>query len=377
MIYGSAMSKKGQDHALHSARNCYLLLCGEEYASSNSKILDYMLKLTQNCLVGALLLVTTNCWAAEWWSARPAWWSENTTNLLDRVEEAPRLRLEFSDVVIRPTTEGAQFGSISSVAIGLDGLFYLLQRNLERHPVVVLDAEGKIVRQWGKGRYEIPHSIRVDPDGNIWTVDSGNSQLYKYSPEGKTLLHIDVGEMPEAPHPFTGTSDIGFGSNGDLYIADGYGNSRVLVYDAKGNRIRQFGAPGREPGQFSLVHGLVVDDRDRVYVADRENGRIQKFDSSGTHLATWDGLGRVYSLQISDGVLWAVTQRLDHPYTAAGWLVQLDPESGEILGVISTSGTHSVTVRNQCEVTMGVDPNRMILYRPWPGVDCDLLAEKH
>ncbi len=74
-------------------------------------------------------------------------------------------------------------------------------------------------------------------------------------------------------------------------------------------------------------------------------------------------------MRISGGVLWAVTQRLDHPYNAAGWLVQLDPASGEILGVISTSGIHSVAVRNRCEVAMGVDPNRVILYRPRPGAD--------
>ena len=87
---------------------------------------------------------------------------------------------------------------------------------------------GKVSRNargWGKGRYVTPHSIRVDADGNVWTVDSGNSQIYKYSPDGETLLHIDVGEMPEAPHRFTGTADIAFASNGDVYVADGYGNA--------------------------------------------------------------------------------------------------------------------------------------------------------
>ena len=85
----------------------------------------------------------------------------------------------------------------SSVAVGPNGVFYVLQRGSDADPVVAFDAQGKVLRSWGKGLYTIPHSIRVDPDGNVWTVDSGSSQVYKFNPEGQQLLHIDIGEMPE------------------------------------------------------------------------------------------------------------------------------------------------------------------------------------
>jgi hypothetical protein len=327
-------------------------------------------------LVTFLLAGRAHAAAAQpWWLAEPTWWESNTNLLLKRVEESPRMKLEFSDLVIEPTGESTQFGFISSIAVGAEGNLYLLQRNLERDPVVVINSQGKVVGEWGIDRYVIPHSIRVDAQGNVWTVDSGNSQIYKYSPDGETLLHIDVGEMPEAPQPFTGTSDIAFASNGDIYVADGYGNSRILIYSAVGERKGQWGSLGQQDGQFSLVHGIAIDDDDYVYVADRENGRIQKFDLSGQHLATWDGFGRIFSLQVVGKVLWAVMSRLDQSNSAAGWLARVDPETGEIIGVVTTPGAHSVAVRDGCRVAIGAGAGRLIVYKPWPRHSCTSLID--
>jgi len=319
-----------------------------------------------------LLLVFTvgSACAAE----QPSWWADNTQHLLERVREAPRLTLDHADLLVKPTSEAVDLGMVSSAAAGANGVTYVLHRNVQRDPVIALDADGTMLHQWGKGLYAIPHSIRVDADGNVWTADSGNSQIYKFSPSGEQLIHIDVGEMPDLPHPFKGAADIAFSANGDVYVADGYGNSRVLVYGSNGKRKFQWGEPGRGDGQFNLVHGITIDAGDLVYVADRENGRIQKFDLNGKHLATWDGLGRIFSLQADNGVLWAVTSRLDEPNYAAGWLKQIDPDNGELLGVISATGTHSVTVRSGCEVTMGEGSFRIVTFKPVPGVSCATLT---
>ena len=119
-------------------------------------------------------------------------------------------------------------GLVSWVTIDSMGLIYEIQRGDRADPVLVLDQEGKLLRSWGKGDYKIPHSIRLDPEGNVWTVDAGTSVVQKYSPFGKKLMTITVGEQPENDSPFNGATDIAFGPNGHLFIADGYGNSRIF-----------------------------------------------------------------------------------------------------------------------------------------------------
>ena len=118
-----------------------------------------------------------------------------------------------------------------------------------------------------------PHSVRLDPEGNVWTVDSGSSVVLKFSTQGKLLLRIEVGELPEGRRGSRGTADIAFGAGGRVFIADGYGNARVLEYDAAGRRVKQWGTAGTGPGQFNLPHGIALRDG-VIYVADRQNGRI-------------------------------------------------------------------------------------------------------
>ena len=107
---------------------------------------------------------------------------------------------------------------VSSTAVDARGDIYLLQRGANADPVIVVDKQGRILRSWGKGLYKIPHSIRVDPAGNIWTVDAASSMVYKFSREGKKLLEIDVGGLPTAPKsPFCGTTDIAFAPAGRIF----------------------------------------------------------------------------------------------------------------------------------------------------------------
>jgi hypothetical protein len=131
---------------------------------------------------------------------------------------------------------------------------------------------------------------------------------------------------------FNGTTDIAFGPNGRLFISDGYGNARVLEYSPDGKRVREWGKPGTGPGEFKLPHSIQIDENGVVYVADRENGRIQKFDLNGKFLGEIAGLGRTYSLKLVGNVLWAGMQQLNEPTGAPGWVVKLDRNTGKMLG---------------------------------------------
>jgi len=166
----------------------------------------------------------------------------------------------------------------------------------------------------------------------LWTVDAASSTVIKYSPLGKKLKTIIVGEQPNNGSPFSGTTDIAFGPNGRIFIADGYGNARVLEYTAEGRSVKQWGKHGNGAGEFNLPHAIQIDRQDIIYVADRENGRIEKFDLNRDFLGEFVHLGRTYSLKLTDGALWATTGPFDQPPGAPGWVVKLDPRSGEILG---------------------------------------------
>jgi hypothetical protein len=305
-----------------------------------------------------LLLLSLACQ-----SEREAFVARNTELLLPKVEAAPRLPLEQTELVPQPPSPGWEIDFASSSAAGPDGALYVLQRGALADPVVVLDGEGKVLRSWGAGLFSIPHSIRLDADGNVWTVDAGNSHINKFTPEGERLLHINVGEMPVRESLFKGTADIAFAADGHLFIADGYGNARILEYGADGRRLREWGKPGTGPGEFNLPHAIAVDERGIVYVGDRENGRIQRFERDGNFLGMWDGLGKTYSLHLADGALWLGCQRLDQPNGSPGWLMKLNRDTGEVLGLVESTGTHSITASPAGELFTGVRPNLILWFR--------------
>lgn len=270
---------------------------------------------------------------------------QEAQDLRVRIEASPKLPFHGVPFAAQATQVGWESGMVSWIAVDGQGLIYEIQRGEKADPVLVLNREGKLLRSWGKGDYKIAHSIRIDPAGNLWTVDAASSLVIEYSPLGKKLMTISVGEQPNTGNAFNGTTDIAFGPNGHLFIADGYGNSRILEYTPDGKRVKQWGKPGAGPGEFHLPHSIQIGQDGTIYVADRENGRIEKFDLAGKFLGEIAHLGRVYSLKLVGNVLWAGVQPLNQPTGAAGWLVELDCKSGKILGHIDVSearGLHSV-----------------------------------
>jgi DNA-binding beta-propeller fold protein YncE len=274
------------------------------------------------------------------------------------LEKTPTAALNRTQIRIQAPGPDWEIGYPSAVTMDDAGTIYVLQRGDRADPVLVLNRAGKIVRSWGKGLYKIPHSIRIDPQGNIWTVDSGSSMILKFSPRGEKLLEIAVGEQPAGRGRTNGTTDIAFAPSGRIYISDGYGNARVLEYSAKGERIRQWGSAGTGPGQFQQPHGIAVDDRGVVYVVDRNNARLQRFDPDGKYLGEWNHLGKVTAVAFRAGALWIGSQYRNESNEADGFHMRIDRQAGRILEyVVSGHSHHVLNINARGELLSGARPD--------------------
>jgi 6-bladed beta-propeller len=286
--------------------------------------------------------------------------------LAKRIESSPKLPFREERFTFHAPSPGWEIGPVSGVAVGRNGSIYVIQRGSKADPILLFDREGNLLRSWGKGDFILPHSLRLDPRGNVWAVDAGASRVIKYSPRGKRLLTIVVGQVPDTGSPFRGATDVAFASNGHVFITDGYGNARVLEYTADGRRIREWGHPGSRPGEFRLPHAIQVSQSGDIYVADRENGRIERFDMQGKFSGEIDHLGRCYALRLGDGVLWASMSPMGEDPGAPGWLVKLNPQNGRILGHLDVTEQregHSIDVLPSGEPVVTVGNGLLVFHQ--------------
>ena len=179
--------------------------------------------------------------------------------------------------------------------------------------LMIFDRNGDLVDSWERHNdlFVRPHAVKMDPndpEGHIWIVEQGAQSIYKFTSDGElvmTLGEFRVAGDNDDPAHFDNPTDMAFLSNGDFAISDGYGNTRVIKFDQDGNYLTHWGTPGTGPSQFNTVHGIAVDDNDRLYVSDRGNNRIQVFDANGGHLDTWPGIRFPLSIRMSaDQYLW-------------------------------------------------------------------------
>ena len=198
-------------------------------------------------------------------------------------------KIEFVPVPGFPQVPaGVSLGKCSAVAVDSRSRVYLLHRG--KLPVLCFDRDGKFMRGWGDDFLHTPHGLRIDRDDNIWVTDIGNHVVLKFSPAGKLLLSLGTANKPGLGNDqFNKPSDVAFGPADEVYVSDGYVNTRVMQFDTRGKFVKTWGKPGTGPGEFDLVHAIKVDSRQRVLVADRENERIQVFSLDGELLTIWKG----------------------------------------------------------------------------------------
>jgi peptidylglycine monooxygenase len=203
--------------------------------------------------------------------------------------------------------EGEHLGIVSTLAVTEDGQLLVAQRNAPA--VAMFDSTGHYRGAWGEDGICDPHGINVDSSGRVLLVDRDAHQVLLRSPDGEALAALGERHHPRFQEPFNHPTSAYAAADGEIYVADGYGNSCVHRFDANGGHLATWGQPGRGEDGFSTPHSIWVDSRDRVLVVDRENDRIQVFDRDGGFLDSWGGFNRPMDIcEDADGFLFVTDQ---------------------------------------------------------------------
>jgi hypothetical protein len=268
------------------------------------------------------------------------------------------------------------------VATNSKGHIFVYTRSQETR-LFEFDPKGVYLREIGEGLYGFvfAHAVRVDRQDNIWAVDEGSNMVIEFNPEGRVAMVL--GRRPEpplegmaatpapnaplpppGPYTFNRPTDVGWDAAGNIFVADGYGNSRVVKYDKNGKFVAEVGSHGSAPGQLNLPHTLAVDAAGNVYVGDRSNARIQVFDNDLKFKAIYDQVGAPWAVCITPGphqYLYTSNSNPDTNNAEVGavtgeiYKMELDGtilgkfgHAGKLLGEFSTS--HEIDCRNENEL---------------------------
>jgi DNA-binding beta-propeller fold protein YncE len=199
--------------------------------------------------------------------------------------------------------EGESFIDVGGLSIDSQDRVYVLNRG--GHPVMVFDREGNLLSSWGEGFFIRPHGTCVGPDGSVYCTDDFGHTVSKFAPGGQLLMRLGTGQPSDTGYlreqkmmsikrggpPFNRPTGVALSSSGEIYVSDGYGNARVHKFSPDGTLLFSWGEPGTAPGQFRTPHSVRVDKQERVWVCDRENGRIQIFNDKGEFLSQWADIG--------------------------------------------------------------------------------------
>jgi hypothetical protein len=306
-------------------------------------------------------------------------------------------KLNVTEEVLKLTIPGQTIGEAVGVAKNAQGHLFVYSRTGKTATVkgsaasmlFEFDPSLKFVKEWGPNNYAsgFAHTVRVDKENNVWVVDEGANMVVKYRPDGSVALtlgrkeepldwlekYVEEGEHLEGtptPRPwvFNRPTDVTWDPAGNIFISDGYNNSRVAKFDKNGNWVKALGERGSAPDQFNTPHAITSDNSGNIYVADRGNRRVQVYDpdlkpvriiegmgapwsvctnpGSTQYLYSGDGNGKIYKFTL-DGKLqgWAQTS-LGHGQN--GCLVhELHCESETVLykGDCSTWTVEKITIR--------------------------------
>jgi DNA-binding beta-propeller fold protein YncE len=241
---------------------------------------------------------------------------------------------------------GENFVESAGIAVNSRGHIYVFHRG--KHPLMEFDATGGFIRSIADDLFVSAHAVRVDASDNIWTADVGSHVVLKLSPEGRVLLALGRMRIPgdDVAH-FNQPTDVAFDRAGNIYVTDGYGNSRVLKFDKYGNFLTGWGMKGSAPGQFDLPHTIAIDG-DLVYVGDRENARIQIFDTNGRFLKEWRDVGHPFGLFVTPDHAIYMSDAI------AGRILKLSTEGG-IIGIYGEHGRGPGRLGDPHQLTVGKD----------------------
>lgn len=248
--------------------------------------------------------------------------------------------------------ENSMLDEVSAVAVDSESNIFVLQRGGRKWPdndildktlievptIYIFDGRtGNLLKKWGEKLFALPHSLTIDSKDNIWVADVALHQVFKFSHDGKLLLTLGESGVPgdDVSH-FNRPSDVAVAPDGSFYVSDGYGNSRVLKFSADGKFLFQWGKKGKGAGEFDLPHAIALDTKGNVYVADRQNKRIQVFDDKGKYIAEWNGPPFVQPQNIKiagDGTAFIVDTGSDQPPDRCGlWILNKDGSVIEHVG---------------------------------------------
>lgn len=195
---------------------------------------------------------------------------------------------------------GWSFKEVGGVGVDTHDNVYVFNRG--EHPMLVFDRDGNFLRSWGEGVFPRAHGITMGPDDTMFCTDDGDHTVRKCTLDGKVILTLGTSGKP-APFmsgdPFNRCTHVAIDPrNGDFYVSDGYGNARVHKYTPDGKLLLSWGESGTDPGQFNIVHNIATDKEGWVYVADRENHRVQVFNPDGKYETQWVNMARPCGLYI-------------------------------------------------------------------------------
>ncbi len=243
--------------------------------------------------------------------------------------------------------DGREWGAVSWVYPDNDGNIWVLDRcgrntclGSDLDPVLKFDPDGNLIKSFGGGMFGWPHGLYIDNDGNIWVTDASGHWIddaapyletdtgkghiiVKFSPEREVLLTLgQAGVSGDGPDTFYNPNDVVVAPNGDIFVVDGHkpdGNHRVVKFSSDGEFIKEWGSRGVGPGEFEEPHGIAMDSKGRLFVADRGNNRIQIFDQDGNYLEQWTQFGRPSGIYIDKNDMIVVTDPESNYERNPGW----------------------------------------------------------
>jgi DNA-binding beta-propeller fold protein YncE len=269
---------------------------------------------------------------------------------------------------------GWSFQDVTGLAIDAQDRVYVLNRGI--HPVIVFDRDGNLLMTWGEGLFKHAHGAGIGPDGSIFCTDDELHVVYKFTPEGELLQTIgnkgqpsDTGYIPEwndifwslttithGGPPFNRPTGVAVTASGEMYVSDGYGNARVHKFSPDGKLLFSWGEPGYLPGQFRLPHYICLDNQERVWIADRENSRLQIFDSSGKILDQWEDFIRPTDVKIDKNNIVYVTelcQRVSILSIDGKVLTRFGNQKGKDLEKALFLAPHTVAIDSRGDIYVG------------------------